>query len=100
MTGNLALILFAPWFAILTWAYWKFPKTLQVNASRRRFDVAAILIAVIASGLAMRWAYSFNWKDASPLWPQVVATLSAYKAFLIVMIVAFWIRSKRFKINS
>jgi hypothetical protein len=44
----------------------------------------------------MRWAYSFDWKDAGPLWPQVVATLSAYKAFLIVMIVAFWIRGKRF----
>jgi len=94
--ANLALILFAPWFAILTWCYWKFPKSHVVNASRRRFDVVAILVALIASGLAMRWAYSFDWKDAGPLWPQVIATLSAYKAFLIVMILAFWVRGKRF----
>ena len=98
--ANLALILFAPWFAILTWCYWKFPKTHIANASRRRFDVIAIVIALIASGLAMRWAYSFDWTDAGPLWPQVVATLSAYKAFLIVMIIAFWIRAKRFKIKK
>ena len=98
--ANLALILFAPWFAILTWCYWKFPQSHSVNASRRRFDVVAIIIALVASGLAMRWAYSFDWKDAGPLWPQVVATLSAYKAFLIVMIIAFRIRSKQFKIKT
>ena len=59
-----------------------------------------ILIAVVASGLAMRWAYSFDWTDAGPLWTHVIATLSAYKAFLIVMIVAFWVRAKKFKIKK
>jgi len=98
--ANLALILFAPWFAILTWCYWVFPKSLVVNPSRRRFDLAAIVIALLASGLAMRWAYSFDWTDAGNLWPQVVATLSAYKAFLIVMAVSFWIRSKQFRIRN
>jgi len=94
--ANLALILFAPWFAILTWCYWVFPKSLVVNPSRRRFDLAAIVIALLASGLAMRWAYSFDWTDAGNLWPQVVATLS----FLIVMAVSFWIRSKQFRIRN
>jgi len=48
----------------------------------------------------MRWAYSFDWTDAGPLWPQVILTLSAYKTFLIVMIIAFWIRTKKFKIKK
>jgi hypothetical protein len=94
--ANHALVLFAPWFAILTWAYWKFPKSHRVSASRRRFDVIAIVIALALSGLAMRWAYAFDWRDAGQLWPQVVATLSAYKVFLITMMAAFWLRTKRF----
>ena len=34
--ANLALILFAPWFAILGWAYWQYPRAHFLGG--RTFD--------------------------------------------------------------
>ena len=93
----LALILFAPWFAILGWAYWNYPKSHVVSPSRRRFDVAALLLAVASSAAAMRWSYFLPFENAGPIWSQVIATLAGYHAFLLVLAIAFGWRSRRFK---
>jgi hypothetical protein len=92
------MLLFAPWFAILGWLYWSYPKSLPATPARRRFDVMSLSIAFALSFLAMRWAYAFASDDiqAGPIWKQVLASLLAYKAFLLVLGLAYWQRGRRF----
>jgi hypothetical protein len=96
----LALVLFAPWFAILGWVFWNYPKSHAVSAERRRLDVIALLVAVAGSALAMRWSYFLPFENAGPLWPQVIATLAGYHAFLFVLLAAYLIRAKKFRIKA
>ena len=93
----LALILFAPWFAILSWVYWNYPKSHVISAARRRLDVIALLVAVALSAAAMRWSYFLPFKNAGPIWPQVIATLAGYHAFLFVLLAAYLVRRKKFR---
>ena len=92
----LALILFAPWFALLGWVYWAFPRTHAVSPARRRFDVAVLALALAATIAAMLGAYRMPWANTGSLWPQVVATLAAYHAFLFVLVVGWGVRGRRF----
>jgi hypothetical protein len=94
----LALLLFAPWFAILGWAYLSYPKSHAVTPARRRLDIAALSLAVLFSALATRWAYYLNFADAGTLWPQVIATLAGYHIFLAVLAVAYFVR-RHFRIR-
>lgn len=94
--ANLALVLFAPWFAILGWAFWNYPRSHAIGRGRRRFDLIALAVAVSLSAIAMRWAYSMPVDNAGSLWPQVVATLAAYHVFLLVLVVAWFLRARRF----
>ena len=93
----LALILFAPWFAIIGWVYWNYPKSHVVSPSRRRLDVGALLLAVALSAAAMHWSYFLPFENAGPIWSQVIATLAGYHAFLIVLAIALAWRSRQFK---
>ena len=93
----LALLLFAPWFAILGWVYWSYPKSHAVTPARRRLDIVALLLAVLLSALAMRWAYYLEFADAGTLWPQVIATLAGYHVFLAVLLLAYFVRRQRFR---
>lgn len=90
----LALILFLPWFAILAWAYWVWPKWLPRSATRRGFDSAVLVCAVLASAIAMGVAYDINTGFGGMLWKQVIATLWAYAGFLGVVAVAFLVRGR------
>ena len=93
----LALLLFAPWFAILGSVYWVFPRSHVVSPARRRFDVLMLLGALAASGAAMLFAYRLPWEDAGPMWPQVVATLAAYHAFLAVLALGWFLRGRWYR---
>lgn len=93
----LALVLFAPWFAILGWAYWRFPKSHVITPARRRFDLAALLAAVVASAAAMNWAYGLHFERAGTIWPQIIATLAGYHVFLAVLLIAFLVRRRKFR---
>ncbi|HMB58205.1 MAG TPA: hypothetical protein VKM35_13485 [Arenimonas sp.] len=93
----LALILFAPWFAILGWVYWTYPKSHAVTPARRRLDVLALLIALVLSAFAMRWAFFQPFDGVGKMWPQVIATLAGYHVFLLVLAVAFFIRRKKYR---
>jgi hypothetical protein len=89
---NLALILFLPWFAILGFLYWRFPRLPRPRA-RKIFDAIALLAALAAAVLGMQ--RSFYLADASygPMWKQVLATSVAYGLFLAVMLVAVLVRA-------
>jgi hypothetical protein len=96
----LALILFAPWFALLGWVYWVFPRSHAVTPARRRFDIAVLAIALAATIGAMLGAYRMPWADTGSLWPQVIATLAAYHAFLLVLAVGWFVRGRRFRLQD
>lgn len=98
---HLALILFLPWFAILGSLFWFCPREPRGTA-RRVFDVAAMIVAVIAFVLAIRWGHAIAEPTgtAGNIWRQVVATATGYAVFLAVMTLAFilrraWLRRPR-----
>lgn len=97
--ADLALILFLPWFFILGALYWFYPRTLEKTPARRRFDLGMLAAAFIAAFIAGRWGYAFadTSIEAGPIWRQVLASLLAYKAFLLVVAVAWAWRGMRFR---
>lgn len=95
--ANLALILFAPWFAIVCWLYWKYPGSHARTPQRRRFDLVAMALALVASAVAMRWGYAEPFNGVGAMWPQVLATLAAYHVFLGVLVVAWFVRGRWFR---
>jgi len=95
--ADLAMLLFLPWFLILGAIYWWMPRDLPVTPARRRFDLVALLLAFGLAFVAGRWGYTVAARgvEAGPIWRQVLACLLAYKAFLLVIIAAwFWRRSR------
>lgn len=96
--ADLAIILFLPWFLILGALYWYYPRTLPRTTERRRFDLTLLAIAFAASFVAGRWGYAIASTsiEAGPIWRQVLASLLAYKAFLLVILVAWIWRGRRF----
>ena len=91
----LALILFAPWFLILSVLYWLYPRQPR-NAPRYMFDAAAIMLAFAGCLASLHW--SFGWADRSygHLWPQILATSVGYGVFLAVLLAAVFLRRRLF----
>ena len=91
----LGLILFFPWFAILSTLFWLYPRRPR-TAARRTFDIVSIAIAVVAFALVARWAhdYAAPTGTAGNIWRQVLATTSGYGVFLAVMLVAWLVRRR------
>lgn len=92
---HLALILFLPWFAILGSLFWLYPREPRTRA-RRVFDVASLLLAVVAFVIAIRWGHAIAEPTgtAGNIWRQVVATATGYAVFLGVMTLAWWLRRR------
>jgi len=97
--ADLALILFLPWFLVLAALYWFYPRDLDKGGARRRFDLVALALAFVAAFIAGRWGYGFADRsiEAGPIWRQVLASLLAYKAFLLVVGCAWAWRGARFR---
>jgi quinol-cytochrome oxidoreductase complex cytochrome b subunit len=90
----LALVLFAPWFAIVGTLFWKFPRQPR-HARRRGFDAAALVVAFVIF-IATTW-WAFHHADGThQLWKQVFATSVGYGSFLLAMSVAFFARRRWF----
>lgn len=97
--GLLALLLFLPWFAIVAWAFWTFPRHLSRRGSRRRFDAAVLLLAISASFLGMRWGLLHARSDGGAIWKQVLASLIAYAAYLAVVAMGVGLRARLFGVQ-
>lgn len=96
----LALMLLAPWLIVLGWAYWQYPKSLLKNATRRSFDVLALVAAMVAAiqsaliafdAVELPAADQFGPKSGA-IWQQVVPALWGYGAFVAVLVVALVVR--------
>jgi hypothetical protein len=96
--ADLAILLFLPWFLILAALYWAYPRATPVTPARRRYDGLVLVAAFAASFAAGRWGYAIASTDieAGPIWRQVLASLLAYKAFLLVICTAWWWRGRAF----
>lgn len=101
----LAILLLAPWLIVLGWAYWAYPKSLPKNATRRGFDVLALLAATVAAFQAALLAYDgvelpaadqFGPKSGA-IWQQVVPALYGYGAFVAVLVLALIVRQMVWK---
>jgi hypothetical protein len=89
----LALVLFLPWFAILTTLFWFYPREPR-DAGRRVFDLVSIALALVAFVIVVRWAhgYAAPTGTAGNIWRQVLATVSGYAVFLGAMVAAWFLR--------
>ena len=90
----LAVILFLPWFLLLGALFWLFPRQPR-NSRRKAFDIATLVIAFVLSFMGMQWGYALGLADVGTgaIWKQVLATLVAYGAFLLVLTIAVVVRS-------
>jgi len=88
---TLSLILFLPWFLVISALFWLFPRKPR-PAWRNGFNLVAVLVATALSYYAMRWGFLNADPDAGAIWKQVLACLAAYGAFLAVIGVAFVVR--------
>lgn len=89
---HLALILFAPWFAVLSVLYWRYPRQPR-DLVRTAFDSAALLVATIAALAGTYCGIVHADPTYGPMWRQVLATSLCYGLYLAVMAVAFVVRS-------
>ena len=92
---TLALVLFAPWFLILSVLYWLYPRQPR-NMRRRGFDALALLLAFAGCLLSLHWSFGIADRGYGHLWPQILATSVGYGVFLAVLTVAFFLRRKLF----
>jgi hypothetical protein len=87
----LALLLLAPWFAVLGWIYWRTAPSRF--AMHRGFDLVALCGAVALAATGMTLGLAYDPAGHHPVIRQIVAALIAYKGFLLVLVVAwFWRR--------
>ncbi|HEY5852412.1 MAG TPA: hypothetical protein VIT62_16820 [Lysobacter sp.] len=88
---HLALILFAPWFAILSVLYWMYPRQPR-GPARALADSAALALASAAAFAGMYWGMRHADPGFGPMWKQVLATSLAYGLYLGVMTLTLLLR--------
>ncbi|MDI9238623.1 hypothetical protein QLQ15_06800 [Lysobacter sp. LF1] len=90
---HLALILFAPWFAVLSVLFWRYPRQPH-GPARAAFDTASLLLATAAAAGGMYWGMAEADAGYGPMWKQVLATSVAYGLYLAVMTLALVVRTR------
>ena len=89
----LALVLFAPWFMILSALFWLYPRSPR-NGARVGYDLAAIAVSLVVFVASLLWSFDHADRRPGHLWPQVLATSVGYAVFLAAMGLAFWLRPR------
>jgi hypothetical protein len=90
---NLALILFAPWYAILAILFWVYPRTPR-GWRRVAFDVGALAVAALCTTSSLHWSHAYADSAYGAMWRQVLATSVSYGVFLAVMALACFVRRR------
>lgn len=89
---NLTLILFLPWFAILSFLYWYFPRKPR-HAARIVYDIVAVGLSVAAFIASVHWSHANADPVYGKMWQQILATALGYGVFLGALTVAFAVRA-------
>ena len=89
----LALVLFAPWFAILAMLYWLYPRKPRPSW-RAPYDAAALGVAIAVFVLVLHWGQGWADRGYGRMWQQIVGTSVSYGAFLTALGLAFWMRHR------
>lgn len=90
---HLALILFAPWFAVLSVLFWRYPR-LPRGPARFAFDAASLTLATAAAIAGMYWGMTHADVGYGAMWKQILATSVAYGLYLGVMTLALLVRMR------
>lgn len=88
---NLALILFLPWYLVILIVYWRMRRK-PARWAGRLFDLAAIAVSIAAAAIAGPWALAHADDRIGTMWPQILATVVGYGAFLAVITLAALLR--------
>jgi len=88
---NLALILFLPWYLVILVVYWRMRRK-PARWTGRVFDLAAIAVSIVAAAIAGPWALVHADDSIGTMWPQILATVVGYGAFLAVITLAALLR--------
>lgn len=93
---NLTLILFLPWFLILSALFWFYPRQPR-GVARRLYDVGALLVALGLFVASLYWSHAIADPAHGRMWRQILATALGYGVFLGAMLVAFGLRALLFR---
>lgn len=96
----LAFLLLLPWLLILCWAYWAYPKSLPRTLARRAFDLAVVLLALVAAARCAAIGFDMAalpvvddfGRASGAIWQQVLPALYGYGAFTAVLVLAMLLR--------
>lgn len=88
---HLALILFLPWYLVILIVYWRM-RCKPARWGGRVFDLAAIAVSIAAAAIAGPWALAHADDSIGSMWPQILATVVGYGAFLAVITLAALLR--------
>ena len=91
----LALILFLPWFSILGYLFWRFPRQPRTRG-RIGFDLGSLLLATGLAAWGMQWGFFSADPSYGGMWKQILATSVSYGLFLLALTVAVLIRMRVF----
>ena len=93
---NLTLILFLPWFLILSALFWIWPRQPR-GIARRLYDLAAILVSLGLFVASLYWLQDLADPAHGRMWRHILATAAGYGVFLAAMLVAFVLRMLLFR---
>lgn len=94
--NNLTLILFLPWFLILSALFWIWPRQPR-GVARRLYDLAAILASLALFVASLYWLQDLADPAHGRMWRHILATAAGYGVFLAAMLVAFVLRMLLFR---
>ena len=81
----LAILLLAPWLAVLGWLYWLYVRRAHGAHARAGVDALLLVIAFVFAIGCAEIAYALETGIAGPIWKQVAAALACYAGFSAVL---------------
>ncbi len=81
----LAVLLLAPWLAVLGWLYWLYVRRVHGAHTRARYDALLLIAAAAAAIVCADVTYELETGIAGAIWKQVAAALACYAGFSAVL---------------
>ena len=95
----LAVLLLAPWLAVLGWLYWLYVRRVHGAHTRASFDALLLIAAFVAAIVCAEITYVLETGIAGAIWKQVAAALACYAGFSTVLLIGLlrqvWLRRRR-----